>query len=151
VEFVVVGGMAAVFHGSRFVTEDLDVCARLDSANMARILAALRDIHPCYRMRPDRMPLPDDPSKLAGFRNLYLKTEEGQLDILGEITGVGGYEEAARRSVVVDLGPERCRILDIAALIASKRAMGRPRDLQAAAELEAIHRRLGENREPRPK
>ncbi|MEN9798123.1 MAG: hypothetical protein RL653_1819 [Pseudomonadota bacterium] len=42
VEFVVVGGVAAVAHGSSTMTKDIDVVAPLTAENCARILAALR-------------------------------------------------------------------------------------------------------------
>jgi hypothetical protein len=64
VDFVLVGGMAAIAHGSSITTKDVDVCAPLGEPNLSKILNALREIHPKQRMRPDRMPLPDDPDRL---------------------------------------------------------------------------------------
>ncbi len=87
VEFVVVGGMAGVLHGSSMVTEDVDVCAPLDRQNMVKILAALAGLNPRFRMNPQRPPLPDNPDRLAGFKNLYLVTDFGQIDFLSEKTG----------------------------------------------------------------
>jgi len=144
VTFVVVGGMAGVLHGSRLVTEDLDVCAPLTQENLSRICDALRHLHPRFRMSPNRPPLPDQPAALNGFRNLYLITDMGQIDILSEIAGVGGFAETLCHAVTVELGGMSCKVLDLDALIRSKRALGRPRDLQAAVELEAIRaRRMG--------
>ena len=85
--------------------------------------------------------LPDDPARLKGFSNLYLTTDLGQLDILDEIPAVGGYTEVAQHTVTVDVGGVSCRVLDIDALIQAKRALGRPRDVQAATELDAIRDR----------
>jgi len=142
VRFVVVGGMAGTLHGSGLVTEDLDICAPLDPENLPVILAALRGLHPIFRMRPDQMALPEDPERLAGFNNLYLKTDLGQIDILSEISGLGGYDQALRCSLEINLDGVRGRVLDLDALIKSKRALGRPKDLQAVAELEAIRQRI---------
>ena len=146
VECVVVGGVAGVAHGSSVVTEDVDVCAPLSADNLARIWAALGDLRPRWRMSPGRPPVPDDPNEVAGFKNLYLLTDLGQIDILSEISGVGAYDDVARHSIVVDLGGVTCRVLDIDALILTKKAMGRPKDLQTATELEAIRERVRRER-----
>lgn len=141
-EYVLVGGMAGVLHGSSLVTEDVDVCAPFDSHNLARIIAALGDLNPRHRMNPNHPPLALDPAALAGFRNLYLLTDLGQIDLLSEITGLGGYSEVSRHTVGAQLKDLSCRILSIDALILARRSVGRPKDLQAAAELEAIRQRL---------
>lgn len=138
-EFTVIGGMAAVFYGSSIVTQDLDVCASLDEKNVPRILDALRGTNPRFRMRPDRLPLPDEPERLRGFRNLCLSTDFGIIDILGEVSGIGGFSEAIAQSHPAELLPGlTCQLLDLEALIAAKRAAGRPKDLRAVAELLVI-------------
>ena len=142
VEFVVVGGLAGVVHGSALVTEDVDVCAPLSQQNLTRILAALADINPRFRMSPHRPPLPGDAERLAGYKNLYLITDLGQIDFLSEITGIGGYDEVSQHTIRVDLAGVPVQVLDLDALIASKKAMGRAKDIRAATELEAIRDRL---------
>ncbi len=142
VEFVVVGGLAGIVHGSSIVTEDVDVCAPLTEANLTRILDALEELEPRFRMSPDRPALPADPKRLAGFKNLNLLTTLGQLDILSEITGVGNYDEVRRQAVELDVSGMPCHVLGLDALIAAKQALGRPKDLRAAIELEAIRNRL---------
>jgi hypothetical protein len=142
VEFVVVGGLAGVAHGSSLVTEDLDVCAPLSRSNVERILSALQGLNPRWRMSPDRPPLSGDADRLKGLKNIYLVTDLGQIDFLSEITGVGDYGAVARRTIEVDLAGVTCRVLDIDALIESKRALARPKDLRAALELEAIRRKI---------
>ena len=141
VEFVVVGGLAGTLHGSSMVTQDLDVCAPLSLENAKRILAALEDLNPRWRMNPLHQPLSSNPADLTAYKNLYLLTDLGQVDFMTEITGVGSYQDVSRHSVAVDLGEMSCRVLDLDTLILAKRAMGRPKDLQAAAELEAIRER----------
>ena len=141
-DFVVIGGTAGVAHGSSLVTEDLEVCVPLTHENVSRILAALADLNPRWRMPPSRPPVPLDASKLAGFKNLYILSDWGQVDFLSEITGIGDYAEVSRRSVTLDISGRPCRVLSLDALIEAKRAMGRPKDIQAAIELEAIRGRL---------
>jgi predicted nucleotidyltransferase len=141
VDFVLIGGMAAAAHGSAMVTEDVDICVRFDLETLTRLLAALRGSHARQRMLPDRPALSEDPRTYVGWRNLYLVMDGGQLDLLGDLVGVGAYEEVAARAEELDLGAFRCKVLGIDALIASKRALGRPKDLRTALELEAIRRR----------
>jgi hypothetical protein len=137
---VVVGGVAAGLHGSTRGTLDLDVCAPLDEANLRRILDALRDLHPRFRMHPAKPPLYDDVSRLIGFRNLNLDTDWGVIDILGEITGIGGYAEVAKHAVEMDVSGLVVRVLDLPALIESKRAVGRRKDLEDVLVLEYIRK-----------
>lgn len=141
VEFVLVGGMAAVVHGSSVVTEDVDVCIRFDLPTLRRLLDALRGSHPKQRMQPQRTPLSDDPAAYLGWRNLYVVTDEGQLDLLGEVTGLGKLEDLLPRSQEIDLGAFRCRVLGVDDLIEAKRILGRPKDLRVIAELEAARRK----------
>ncbi len=141
VDFVVVGGLAGVAHGSSLVTEDLDVCTPMSSQNLSRILAALADLSPRWRMLPARPPLPLEPSKLESFKNLYILTDWGQVDFLSEIAGIGDYEKVSQHCVTLDISGASCRVLSLDALIEAKRAFGRPKDVQAAVELEAIRDR----------
>jgi hypothetical protein len=142
VKYVLVGGMASVVHGSQIVTQDIDICAPLTPENLSGLLAALDGLHPCFRTFRDRRPLPDEPAQLEGFKNLYLVTDLGQLDVLSEITGVGDYSEVERHIIQIDLKGTLCRVLDLDTLITAKKAMNSPKDRQAVIELEAIRERL---------
>jgi hypothetical protein len=55
VDFVIVGGFAGVLHGSSLVTRDLGVCAVLSAENIAKLRAALGDLHPTHRLTPQRL------------------------------------------------------------------------------------------------
>lgn len=142
VEFVLVGGLAAAIHGSSLNTRDVDVCIRLSVENLLRIQSALADLHPVHRSRPD-IPLVLTPEECPRFKNLYLKTDLGILDCLGEVTAVGGYEEALLHSIVLNLPVGSCRILDIDTLIKAKEAMGRPHDLITVQHLRAVRALTG--------
>ena len=142
VEFVIVGGVAGVLHGSRLVTVDVDICAPLTLENLARILASLAGLNPRFRAIPGNRPLPVDPAPLLGYKNLYLVTDLGQLDILSEITGVGSYEEVVSHTITVNLAGTDCRVLDLDTLIRAKRALNLPKDRHAIVELEAIRERI---------
>ena len=144
VEYVVIGGVAAIMHGSPRTTLDVDVCVVLSEPNLSRILSMLRGINPRFRMRPDKMPMPDDPDRLRGFNNLCLDTDLGTIDFLTEISGVGQYADALRESEVKDVDGFPCRVLTLDALISAKRAANRLKDRLAIFELEAIRKRLRE-------
>lgn len=142
VKYVLVGGMACVIHGSQVVTQDVDICAPLTPENLSRLLAALANTHPRFRTARELRPLPNEPEKLEGFKNLYLVTDLGQLDVLSEITGVGDHSEVEQHTIQVDLEGIQCRVLDLDTLITAKKAMNSPKDRQVVLELEAIRERL---------
>jgi predicted nucleotidyltransferase len=148
VEFVVIGGVAAIAHGSARVTADLDVCAPLKEPNISRILDALRGIRPRHRMRPDKPPLPDDPARFKDFKNLNVLTELGIIDILSEVNGVGAFDQVVHHSMVTEMGDMRIRILDLDALIAAKQAANRPKDRVAVTELKIIREKGRRQNEP---
>ncbi len=142
VDFVIVGGIAAIAHGALRTTLDLDIVAAFNRDNMDRLLRALRDFHPRNSARPDLGELRATPEELAGYRNLYLTTDVGELDVLGELPPVGGYAEAAASAIQVELFGKRCAILGLDHLIAIKEFLGRPKDQEALRELRAIRERL---------
>jgi hypothetical protein len=109
------------------VTRDVDICCRFNAANLMRIQNTFADLHPVHRSRPD-LPLELTPEQCAGLMNLYLKTDLGVVDCLGEVLGVGNFEEVLKNSVEVELPYGKCRILDIEALIRAKEAMNRDHD-----------------------
>jgi hypothetical protein len=142
VDFVIVGGFAAIAHGCSIRTQDLDVCCDFSGRNLLRLQAALDGIHPVHRMHPRRPPLALTPETCEGWKNLNLDTDEGQLDCLGSIAGVGGFQEVRRESIEVQLPAGRCRVLGLDALIRAKEAAGRRRDKEAVLQLIAIRDRL---------
>ena len=151
VRYVIVGGIAAITHGSLRHTYDLDICAPLDHDNVVRIIRALAGTHPRWRMCPDLPEISPDNPMLRGLRNLYLVTDLGPLDVLGELPGVGTVEDAERRSEEAHFHGIKCRVIDLDALIAAKSFANRPKDQPALRELEAIRelrrkRRCGQDR-----
>ena len=140
-EFVIVGGFAVLAHGASMMTEDLDVCCPLSETNVNALWSAIHDLHPVHRMTPQRLPFEITPEFCVGLKNLYLATDLGKLDCLGEIAGVGSFEEVRRRSVEIRFESGPCRVLDIDALIEAKAATNRTRDRMAILQLKAIKER----------
>jgi hypothetical protein len=138
VECIVVGGLAATIHGSARLTQDVDVSYARSEANLDRIVRALEPLDPYLRGAPPGLPFEWSVATLRAGLNFTLTTTAGALDLLGEIAGGGRYENLLPHTIVVDLFGHRVRCLDLDWLIKTKRAAGRPRDLEAIAELEAL-------------
>jgi predicted nucleotidyltransferase len=138
VDFIVVGGVAARAHGSARLTDDLDVVYARAPANIERLAAALAPHAPYLRGAPPGLPFRLDPDTIRRGLNFTLTTTFGDLDLLGQITGGGAYEDLLPESAVLAVFGIECRCLNLERLILVKRAAGRPRDLEAVAELEAL-------------
>jgi hypothetical protein len=96
IEIVIVGGFAAMLHGSTLLTRDLDVCAVLSSANVEKLRDILRDLRPTHRLIPQRLSFLDNPSPGVPVQNLYLETELGSVD-------VGDFKRVHASSIEVEL------------------------------------------------
>lgn len=138
VQFVIIGGFAAVVHGSSIMTEDLDLCISFEKDNIECLLNAFRDIHPQHRLIGRSRPLIESAEKLAKLKNLYLKTDCGYIDILSEVSEIGNFKEVYRNSVEIPLFGMKCRVLDIDALIRSKGVMKRSKDKETIVQLRAV-------------
>lgn len=138
VEFIIVGGAAATAHGSARLTLDLDVVYRRSKSNLARLARCLEPHHPYLRGAPRGLPFRlGEPTLRAGL-NFTLTTDLGDLDLLGEIAGGGGYEDLLPGAPTLSIFDLPCKVLSLEALIRVKRAAGRPKDLEALAELEIL-------------
>jgi hypothetical protein len=138
VEFIIVGGAAATAHGSARLTQDLDVVYRRTPENVSRLVRALAPQNPYLRGAPPGLPFNFDERTVQNGLNFTLVTDLGALDLLGEIAGGGRYEDLLSYSISLRLYGVECLCLGLERLIQVKLAAGRPKDLEALAELEAI-------------
>jgi hypothetical protein len=138
VAFIVVDGAAAIAHGSARLTQDLDVVYRRSPANLDRLVSALSDLKPYLRGAPSGLPFVWSRTTLANGLNFTLVTSLGDIDLLGEIPGGGTYEDLVPDAIELHVFGIHCLCLSLTQLIRAKRAAGRPKDLEALAELEAI-------------
>ena len=145
VEFTVVGAVALVLRGSSRVTADLDLCYARHRENLRRLAAALAPFHPRLRGAPPDLPFLWDEQTLASGLNFTLTTDVGDVDILGEISGVGDYAKVAAGSSPLTVGAIRVLVMDLDALERAKRAAGRAKDLLDLAEIAEIRRRSGKS------
>ncbi|WNG51728.1 hypothetical protein F0U60_52180 [Archangium minus] len=141
VEFVLIGGVAAIAHGSATFTVDCDIAAPFSEENLARLLAVLAPHHPRYALAIPKRPVTESPAELAKNRNLYLLTDLGRLDLLSEVPPVGSYAEVASRAVTLEVYGRPCRIISLDDLIAVKRHLGRDKDRLVERELLALRNR----------
>jgi len=141
VDFILVGGVAAAAHGSARLTQDVDIVYRRGADNLSRLVTALGSAKPYLRGAPPGLPFRFDVPTLAAGLNFTLTTELGPIDLLGEISGGGRYEDLIDHCISADAFGARCRVLDLETLIATKRAAGRPKDFEALAELEILQAR----------
>ncbi|MGC1275691.1 MAG: hypothetical protein WBC44_18435 [Planctomycetaceae bacterium] len=146
VEFIVVGGVAGIAHGSSLTTLDMDVVYRRTPQNIRRFVQALQPHHPYLRGAPPNLPFLWEAETIERGLNFTLATDLGPLDLLGEILGGGTYEDLYPASELSPVYGVTCRVLDLPTLIRAKRAAGRPKDFEAIAILEALleERRAGE-------
>jgi hypothetical protein len=138
VEFAVVGGLAGSIHGSARITLDLDICYARNGANLSRLAAALAPFHPRPRGFPEQLPFVWDQVTLHNSTLFTLQTDIGDIDLLGEVAGLGTFEDVKNGTVEVEAYERRFLTIDLRSLIKAKRAAGRPRDLQSLPELEAL-------------
>ncbi|HEX7183624.1 MAG TPA: hypothetical protein VF756_17445 [Thermoanaerobaculia bacterium] len=127
VEFVIVGGVAALLEGAPILTLDLDILHRQTPENIERLLRVLSEIHARYRDPAGRTILPDA-SRLATNRFNLLLTDLGALDILGNLGEGFGYEDLLERSHVYAIGGIRVQSLGLKTLIEMKELAGRDKD-----------------------
>jgi hypothetical protein len=143
VQFVVVGNYAAAVHGVHHMSNKIEICIPFTDGNLACLAKALDSTHPVHRLTPQKLAFNSKSLNSLDRKNLYLSTDLGVVDCLGEVLGIGNYDAVKAESMEVKLATGVCRILTIPALIRAKQAMGRPHDLLTITELKAIQERNG--------
>lgn len=142
VEFVVVGGLAMIAHGSAYLTKDLDICYHRAPGNLAALVTALAPLHPYLRGAPPGLPFRLDVPTLQAGLNFTLTTACGEVDLLGEVSGIGTYERALAQSEEKLMFDMLVHVLSVDGLIAAKKAAGRGKDRQHLLELIELKKML---------
>jgi len=139
-DFVVIGGVAAIAHGATTATQDLDIAMELDPDKIRELLAALGPYRPVHFTRPDLPLVAENADSLAKFRLLLVETELGRLDILSEVEPFESVSDLP--TVRLPLLPERLfDVIDLDALIEVKAHVGRGKDKILEEELRAVRER----------
>lgn len=145
VKFVVVGGLAAILHGSPLFTEDVDVVYQTSEDNYHRLIASLKELEATYDDPAGRHFEPNV-SRLATMKLHLLKTRCGHLDLLRSIGDNLTYEDLVGRSRIFDLEDLKVFVLDLETIIEAKEYAGRPKDQHALPFLRQL---LHETRQSR--
>ena len=138
IRFVVIGGVAATVHGSARFTNDIDICYDTAPDNVDRLVALLTEWRAYLRGVERGLPFILDARTFRTTPVMTLTTAMGAIDLLDLVPGVGDYAKARVASEVARVGATEFRALTLEALIASKRAVRRKKDVEHLVELEAI-------------
>jgi len=140
VHYVLIGGLAAVIHGSPLPTLDADICPSRDPGNLARLAAALNELDARVRTpdTPDGVAFPRDAIFLSSIELLNLVTSAGDLDISFTPAGTEGYADLAIRAAVVEVYGISVRVAALEDVIRSKEAANRPKDHRTLPTLKQL-------------
>ena len=138
VEFVIIGGLAGIIHGTTRTTQDIDICCKFTPENILKLFDAIKETHPVHRMNPNRPVLELNSNNIKDFKNLYLDTDIGQLDCLNEVQGIGDFDEVFKNAITINIDERNYKVLSLDALIRAKKSLDRPQDKHDVIQLEAI-------------
>jgi predicted nucleotidyltransferase len=146
VRYVVIGGFAAIIHGSDIPTTDVDITPEESAENLERLSNALREMNARVWTQPvpEGLPFDHDATSLADVQILNLVTDHGRFDITRTPAGTQGYEDLHRDAVTVRIYDLDVPVASLADVVRSKEAAGRPKDLQF---LPPLRRLLDEGQE----
>ena len=134
VDFVIIGGFAGAIYGCTPITQGIEICCDFSVGNLLKLQNAVKDFNPVHRMTPNKIKLELTEQNCKSLKNLYLDTDIGQLDCLSYVQGIGDYETVQKNSTTI----KQFKVLNIDALIESKKALNRPHDKEAVIQLQSI-------------
>ena len=138
IDFILIGGKAAIMHGSARVTYDTDIVYDRAKINIERLVKFFEPRAAYLRGAPPGLPFKLDLQTLRNGLNFTLTTSLGDIDLLGEVIGGGTYRDLLSHTIVVDAFNIKFKCIDLPTLIKLKRAAGRPKDLESLAELQTL-------------
>ncbi|HEY5303878.1 MAG TPA: DUF6036 family nucleotidyltransferase [Acidimicrobiales bacterium] len=146
VNFVVVGGLAAVVHGSDMATFDLDVTPERRAQNLERLVGALRELGATIRVEgaPEGIAFEPSAPLLSRLTVLNLTTHHGDLDLVMTPAGLGDYDEMVRRAQEITVDGVTIQVASLADVIASKEASNRVKDRLTLPGLRVLQRKIAE-------
>jgi hypothetical protein len=140
VDFVVVGGIAAVMHGSARITQDLDIAYAKTPENLTALGGTLIGLGARLRGIDEEVPFVPDAQTLRHVTLLTLDTKAGPLDLWGDPSGAPPYDELRRDAERITFESLAILVASIDHLVAMKTVAGRPKDIADIDELDAIRR-----------
>ena len=130
VQYVLIGGLAAVLHGSPLPTLDVDICPSRTPDNLGKLAAALEEIDARIRTSdaPDGLRFPRDAVFLARVDLLNLVTRLGDVDLSFTPSGTTGFDDLSRHAVPMHIRDATIAVASLEDVIRSKEAANRPKD-----------------------
>jgi hypothetical protein len=130
VRFVLIGGFAAVIHGSPYVTTDIDVVPSGDEQNLGRLSDALKAMHARVwtASEPTGIPFDHGAASLGEVLVWNLVTDFGRLDVTLEPAGTSGYDDLASDAIDLEILGAHVEVASLADVIRSKEAADRDKD-----------------------
>jgi predicted nucleotidyltransferase len=142
VEYIVVGGAAAVMQGAPVTTQDVDIVPRVSGDNLSRLTRVLQRLHATVR-EPGARQLPATEDLLMAGGQVRLLSDLGPIDVLGRLHDGSTYEQLLAHSEVIGDDVRRVRVVDLPTLIQIKESTGRRSDQFVVPILREILRRRG--------
>ena len=143
IDFILVGGLAAVIQGAPVTTMDVDIVHSQSPENIARLLAFLKSVEAVHRRLDDKLIEPKE-EDLSGKGHVLLTTGIGAIDVLAVIEGGRSYEDLLEHTVDIDFRGHTLRVLDLKTLIELKKTSTDPKDKQRLLVLRETLRQLEE-------
>jgi hypothetical protein len=141
VDFILVGGLAAVIQGAPVTTMDVDIVHNQSPENIAKLLAFLRSVDAFHRRLDDKLIEPKE-GDLSGKGHALFTTRLGPLDVLAVIEEGRSYGDLLDYTVEIDFRGHTLRVLDLKMLIQLKRTSTDPKDKQRMPMLKETLRQL---------
>jgi len=138
VDFMLVGGIAAVLQGAPVLTQDVDILYQIEEQNLGRLEKALDRLHAVARGDPRNLRFDKSHLRTAGHK--LSMTDAGPLDILGSINEGLRYEDLIATTDEIEVVGLRVRVISLERLVQVKRELARPKDLAMLPVLEATLR-----------
>lgn len=141
VNFILVGAYAAIAHGAQSQPDDLDICYECSKENYRKLMKAFEPLNARLVNLHSGLDAALEKHSLAHGTNFTLRTDVGRLDLVGEISGVGGYRDLLPHSVEIQIEHSNFRIASLNDLIRIKEAGTHPKDHFELLELLALRDR----------
>ncbi len=146
IEYILIGGMAALAHGAPVFTFDLDIVHKRSDGNLEKIKDLLISLD-AYQRRPDDLKLKPDFDALKGTGHMLLSTRFGPMDILGKIEKGLGYDELINHVIEIEFHSFKIHVLDLETLIELKKESTRPEDQHRLSILENTLEQIRQEKE----
>ena len=143
IEFVLVGGLAAVVQGAPVTTMDVDIVHNQSSENISKLIIFLKSVNAIYR-RPDDKVIEPSEKEISGMGHFLLTTKFGPLDVLSFIEQKKIYADLLKHTVEIKFRNRIIQVLDLKTLIDLKKASKNPKNKQRLLVLEETLRLMNE-------